>query len=270
LALIVAGRIFVLRPLLMASENVIGLSKGKLEVLASPTSSGEVKRLFNALEDLRTILSQRIEYTEQLKILSETDGLTGLVNRRLFDQIGTGAAEFATFPRSIGLILMDLDWFKRVNDTYGHLVGDLVLKHTASIVRRICRQGDIAARLGGEEIAIIVMDPAPMTSTHAIAECIRAELERSPITLDNGQVFVTASFGVAFGERGPTTWTYLIADADACLYRAKSQGRNRVCSTVDAGSASIAAGLITLQSAAIKAAEAASSTPLVHALEMSA
>ena len=133
-------------------------------------------RLFDALEGLRIILGEREQHTERLKVLSETDGLTGLINRRLFDRIGQGEPEFDSLPHDVSVIMMDLDRFKGVNDTYGHLAGDLVLKHAAMIVQRVCRKSDLAARYGGEEISIVILEQDGWVAMH-VAERIRSELE---------------------------------------------------------------------------------------------
>jgi diguanylate cyclase (GGDEF)-like protein len=186
-------------------------------------------RLFHAIEGLRMLLSEREQHTERLKILSETDGLTGLVNRRLFDRIGQGEAEFNTLSREVSVIMMDLDRFKGINDSYGHLAGDQVLKRAAAIVQRVCRKTDVAARYGGEEIAIIVFESDPWVAMH-VAERIRVELEVEPIVLADGRsIRATASFGVAHGKRGAAQWLTLVKAADGALYDAKEMGRNRVC-----------------------------------------
>jgi diguanylate cyclase (GGDEF)-like protein len=214
---------------MMASDHIVTLAHGdELDTLESPTDSQEMIQLFEALEGLRIILGERAQHTERLKVLSETDGLTGLVNRRLFDRIGQGEAEFDQLPRDVNLIMMDLDRFKRINDTYGHLVGDLVLKHAAEIVTRVCRKSDLAARYGGEEIAVVVLDSDASAATQ-VAERIRSELEATPVQLSDGRrLHVTASFGVASGRRGAGNWLRLVKAADGALYEAKSAGRNCV------------------------------------------
>ena len=229
-ALIAAARHFVLKPLLSASDHIVALSNGQpLDELKSPTESIEMLRLFDALEGLRVTLGEREQHTEQLKVLSETDSLTGLINRRLFDRIGHGDAEFDRLSRDVSIIMMDLDRFKGINDTYGHLAGDLVLKLAAQIVQGVCRKSDLAARYGGEEIAIVIFDQDAWVAMH-IAERIRRDLEAEPLVLADGRTIpVTASFGVAQGRRGGSHWLPLIKAADAALYKAKATGRNRVC-----------------------------------------
>ena len=228
--LIVAGRYYVLQPLMMASDHIVNLSNGEaIGELVSPTNSREMLRLFDALEGLRIILSEREQHTERLKVLSETDGLTGLINRRLFDRIGHGDPEFDEMSPDVSVIMMDLDRFKGINDTYGHLAGDQVLKHAAAIVQRVCRRSDLAARYGGEEISIIVFEPDEWVAMN-VAERIRAELEAKPvITPDGRRISVTASFGVAHGKRAGANWLTMVKAADAALYEAKASGRNRVC-----------------------------------------
>jgi diguanylate cyclase (GGDEF)-like protein len=157
------------------------------------------------------------------------------MNRRLLDRIGDGAIEFDALPRAVSVILMDLDRFKSINDTYGHTSGDLVLRHAARLAQRVCRKSDLVARYGGEEIAILIFDQDPWVAPH-VAERVRAELEGEPIRLEDGRLItVTASFGVAHGRRGGSQWLDVLNGADEALYRAKGSGRNRVC-THDAAS----------------------------------
>ena len=229
ISLIVDVRFRVLRPLLLASEQIIALADGALvEVVGSPTRIREIKRLFDAMEDLRQILRERLRYTELLKNLSETDELTGLMNRRSFDALGRNDPSYADLPQDVGLILMDLDWFKQINDSHGHAVGDEVLKRVADLMRRMTRSTEIAIRYGGEELAIVVLEQ-PRQASWPIAERIRGALERDGVVLDSGRrIPVTASFGIAYGRRSSEAWKQLIQDADRALYRAKAAGRNRI------------------------------------------
>jgi diguanylate cyclase (GGDEF)-like protein len=230
IALIFSARKLVFRPLLAARDKIIALSEGNdMAEISSPTSANEMRHLFDALEGLRVRLRDRIQYTERLKVQAETDGLTGLMNRRYLDRIGMGEPEFSELPDDVALILMDIDRFKGINDHYGHQVGDRVLKAVAEIVRKNAGETDLVARYGGEEMAVIVTDCTTVSAID-LAESLREALERAQIILDdNRQLSVTASFGVAHGQRGPDTWQSLVAAADVALYRAKSSGRNRVC-----------------------------------------
>jgi diguanylate cyclase (GGDEF)-like protein len=171
------------------------------------------------------------EANSKLKAMSDTDGLTGVVNRRRFDEVLE--AEWRRAARSglsLGLIMLDVDWFKKYNDSYGHQAGDACLQRVAEVLlSRARRAGDLAARYGGEEFAFI----APETdrkSLQTLAEEIRHALETLDLPHD-GSAFgkITASLGIAVRvpaeEQSPTQ---LILEADQALYRAKAEGRNRV------------------------------------------
>jgi diguanylate cyclase (GGDEF)-like protein len=126
----------------------------------------------------------------------------------------------------VGLIMLDIDDFKSVNDTYGHPQGDVVLKHVARVLRDTSREPDSPARYGGEEMAVILPHTG-LEGAYAIAERVRSSIEalRIPRLDDDGVLRITASLGVAASMNGSKD--ALIADADAALYRAKHEGKNR-------------------------------------------
>jgi diguanylate cyclase (GGDEF)-like protein len=162
-----------------------------------------------------------------MESLTRTDPLTGLANRRHFD--ATLAAELKRFDRyatPVSLVMVDLDHFKRVNDTYGHAGGDAVLAEVARRLQTMTRETDLVARFGGEEMCV-VLPSTSLDGAAQLAERLREVLAASPVPFDGEPIPVTASFGVATATRigGPAG---LIRDADAALYRAKHQGRNRV------------------------------------------
>lgn len=224
----------VIAPLFLVGHKIRALARLEpVGTVASPTGQPEIASIFEAVEDLFIVLEERAEHTQQLKQLAETDGLTGLMNRRLLDRIGDGAIEFDHLPRAVSVILMDLDRFKSINDTYGHTSGDLVLRHAARLAQRVCRKTDLVARYGGEEIAILIFDQDPWVAGH-VAERVRMELESTPVRLEDGRLLtVTASFGVAHGRRGGKQWLDVLNGADEALYRAKGKGRNCVCTHED-------------------------------------
>ena len=150
-----------------------------------------------------------------------TDALTGLLNRRALLQNPSH-----TLPAGTALVAMDLDYFKTINDRYGHDSGDQALKAFAELIRANIRPTDLAARMGGEEFCIVVSDPdprAPMT----IAERIRTQVEAMTIPTAGGPVRTTVSAGISFAS-GDETLQSLLIRADEALYEAKSEGRNRV------------------------------------------
>lgn len=157
------------------------------------------------------------------------DGLTGLYNRAYFhNQIGPLADAASRQGLGLGVLILDIDHFKRVNDTHGHDAGDLVLKEVATIVRDSIRPDDLAARYGGEEFVLALPVAAPDLATER-AERIRLNLSEARIVTERAIVRVTASLGLAFAEAGSfRSAGVLLAIADHGLYQAKHSGRNRV------------------------------------------
>ncbi|MGL4290648.1 MAG: GGDEF domain-containing protein, partial [Phreatobacter sp.] len=227
--LIVSARRFVFTPLLQARDMVIALADDRdIAPSTAPSRAQEMNRLFDAIGVLRGKLRERAALTEQLKLLAETDGLTGLLNRGALERIGETDTADQGLTGDVCLILMDIDHFKQVNDQHGHLVGDHVLIEVASLVRSVVRQVDIVARFGGEEIAILVPGH-DINAAIDLAKRMRLVLQQHEIVIPSGKhLSVTASFGVSRGRRGGQAWHQLIEAADDALYRAKSDGRNRV------------------------------------------
>ena len=186
----------------------------------------EELRKLNA--ELESIVAARtaelVQKNRELEVLSVTDRLTGLYNRRKLDQVlEEELVRCRRYGVEFGVIIMDIDHFKRVNDTYGHHVGDTVLETMASILREETRDADALARLGGEEF-VIVCRHSSLEGCIANAERIRAAIAARDFA---GVGHVTASFGAAACCEGDSSAT-LLERADAALYRAKAAGRNRV------------------------------------------
>lgn len=154
-----------------------------------------------------------------LMFSSTTDALTGVANRR---RLETYLAE-TNAPFSI--IMMDIDHFKKVNDTYGHGVGDEVLRHFARVAQKAMRPEDFLARYGGEEFTAVCS--ASLEQAAKVAERVRTSIENTPAKTSAGEIKITASFGVAKYEEGDTPES-VKERADRALYRAKQSGRNRV------------------------------------------
>jgi diguanylate cyclase (GGDEF)-like protein len=210
-------------PLVMYDE-VIGILS--VQSHAAGVFGPDHLRLLQAIAGQAAVAIQNARLYE----LANVDGLTGLYVRRYFDsRLREELLRAARFGGGFALLLVDLDDFKRLNDTFGHPVGDRVLRETAQLVRRRMRGIDIAARYGGEELAII-LPRTGLVDAHGVAERIRADLAEHRVALAGGQVVrVTASIGVAaFPESGPGEAADVIARADEALYRAKRSGKNRV------------------------------------------
>jgi diguanylate cyclase len=158
------------------------------------------------------------------------DGLTGLANRRSFDIVlANFLAELSPNAPGPSLLMADIDHFKHINDNYGHLFGDKVIRAIATILRENVKGKDIAARYGGEEFVVVLPD-TPLSGAYRVAELLRKTVAKSSIrrggsheSVDN----VTISIGVACHRPGETD-VELIARADKALYQSKQEGRNRV------------------------------------------
>jgi diguanylate cyclase (GGDEF)-like protein len=177
---------------------------------------------------LRAMTESLSARSETLEHAALTDGLTGMQNRRYFDEaLREYLAEFRRISKPIGLIILDLDHFKLVNDNHGHDIGDKVLREVASCLRDMTRYHDVVARLGGEEFAIV----APNMSEDLLlkfAERIRKSISALAIVAGNVRLKVTASAGIAVWD-GKETAEEFYRRADKMLYEAKKLGRNRVC-----------------------------------------
>jgi diguanylate cyclase (GGDEF)-like protein len=175
-------------------------------------------------------VSRRIEQDEEiLEQLATQDSLTGLYTRRMFHEyLDSELARSKRFNHPMSLLLIDIDNFKQVNDTYGHPTGDLVLRKLSGRLRRESRGIDYVCRYGGEEIAIILPETSVQNAQH-IAERMRLTVSSLPFDIDdtNSQP-ITISIGVASYPLHGDTDTFLISAADSALYDAKEQGRNRV------------------------------------------
>jgi diguanylate cyclase (GGDEF)-like protein len=189
-----------------------------------------VATLRRVLEEKETLAKRLEELNLVLATQAATDALTGLPNRRALEQVlarDLARAERTGDPLSV--VLLDVDHFKRFNDTYGHLVGDQVLRHMSGVVQRSLREGDFVARYGGEEFCL-VLPRATQEGALLAARRVRMAIERNRLKCDAGELSVTSSFGVTTYLPGvvPRTYEALFKEADEALYAAKEQGRNCV------------------------------------------
>jgi diguanylate cyclase (GGDEF)-like protein/PAS domain S-box-containing protein len=153
------------------------------------------------------------------------DPLTGLPNRRHCDDILAGGAWLSSRARSA--LVIDLDHFKAINDTKGHLVGDDVLREVGRRLRGVVREGDLVARWGGEEFCVLTLEGS--AGAEGLAERLRETIASEPCPTSAGPVWVTASVGFAAVRGGIVAAQALLAAADQAMYTAKRSGRNRVC-----------------------------------------
>jgi diguanylate cyclase (GGDEF)-like protein len=203
-----------------------------------PFTSGE-RELFAYLTNQASVSVENVDLHETVKRQAVTDELTGLFNHRRFQEVMKDEVERARrYGHELGLIMLDIDNFKQVNDTYGHLQGDMVLGEVARVLRQSAREPDEPARYGGEEMAV-ALPLTDLEGSYQFAERVRRRIEALDLPLLNGggSLRVTASFGVAsLATAGTADKDALVAAADVALYEAKRAGKNRtVRASVNAG-----------------------------------
>ena len=224
----------LLTPLLANTQRLLSLSRRARPL--GTVAEDDPRTLFAAFAQLEDELLQadrlrqeRDALIAELGIRAETDYLTGLANRRAFErELAQGVT---STPGQLAAIAFDVDHFKRINDTYGHAAGDLLLQQLAQRCRELLRPGDRIARIGGEEFAVLA-DVAQPADALALAERLRQGIAATPFAVGPTEALpVTASFGVAVTPRlAEGVPVRLLAQADAALYRAKHRGRN--CSEI--------------------------------------
>ncbi len=181
--------------------------------------------LIGSLADLVTVAIEHANMHEEKKRQAVTDGLTGIANRRHFNDTLTKEFERAKrYNNKLSLVLVDLDFLKKINDTHGHHVGDEAIKSIGSILNKSCRAVDLAARYGGEEFCLLLPD-TDSGDARNLAERIRSRIEHTEV---EGAGKITASIGVATYPQHGAGPEDLFQAADAALYAAKTGGRNRV------------------------------------------
>jgi diguanylate cyclase (GGDEF)-like protein len=221
---------------------VAGLQSGADDYLTKPVDEPELiarlntgKRIVELERNLRDANDGLRVANEENRRLSITDALTGAYNRRyLMDQLPREIERAARYGRELSVIMCDVDHFKKINDTFGHLAGDEVLKQFVEILQRSIRSSDWVTRYGGEEF-VIVLPETSVASAETAAEHLRDQVSKHAFHLDGAIRTVTASFGVTGWRTSPfagTTLDAVIAACDAGIYSSKAAGRNRVTTSV--------------------------------------
>lgn len=218
------------------------INPSKLSKLPSKISvesawyEGRIYPIKNKSTDLRSVIWYTVNITkrklleEELKLMAETDPLTGAYNRRYF--MKAISKEFSLSKRyhsSFSFLIMDIDFFKRFNDSYGHDVGDMVLKELVDICAPLMRDVDLFARFGGEEFVVILPNTA-IDGAFTIAERIRKEINEKKLKVTDNEVCFSVSIGISEVSISDQKVEDVIKRADQALYEAKESGRNRVCS----------------------------------------
>jgi diguanylate cyclase (GGDEF)-like protein len=208
--------------------KIRGLEQGASDYVTKPFDTGELVARVKVQLKIKSLQDELKRSNELLREMSITDPLTKLRNRRYLMEVLEQEIQRSARTRSpLSVIILDIDHFKKVNDTYGHQLGDEVLAVVGSLVGQTLRTYDVAARYGGEEFFLVLPD-TPLREARAVAERIRRDVEMLSFTDRLRSLHVTVSLGVAvFPSERATSQEALFREADKALYRAKQGGRNR-------------------------------------------
>ena len=219
-------------------DLVEGLNSGADEYLSKPFDPLELKARLRIGRRLLDLQSQLIEARDALHRQATQDGLTGLLNRTaIIDALQEEQARASRRQSGLGVLVADLDHFKRINDTWGHLAGDAVLRESARRMADVLRPYDRIGRYGGEEFLIVLPDCTRQV-TLDVGERIRTALSSEPLLADGSAVSVTVSIGASWADAKPFG-DELVRSADDALYVAKRSGRNRVVMEAEAPTESV-------------------------------
>jgi diguanylate cyclase len=200
------------------------------ELLLSATLPVTVVNILGVLllSDLLERERYRIGIQRALENEASLDPLTQLPNRRVLQREGDRCSKEAGVRRiPFSIIMLDIDHFKKINDSWGHSFGDTVLSRVADVIRQTVRKTDIAARYGGEEI-VVLLPNTDMSAAGIIAEKIRSDIETTVLMFEQETIHVTVSIGIACSHEPSADFKHVLEAADKALYRAKGAGRNRV------------------------------------------
>jgi diguanylate cyclase (GGDEF)-like protein len=195
----------------------------------------EKKRFYNdeigmLIEEFFIMKEKLQEEKQELQKMAEKDPLTNIYNRRAFFEMGTSFFKHAKRDNTpLCIIMVDIDFFKKINDTYGHQTGDMILKHLSKNVKQVLRENDLFARYGGEEF-IILLQKTDLEKARIVAEKIRSKIEKTPYKDEENEIYITVSLGIAQVDEKDSSLNETISKADTALYKAKENGRNQVSS----------------------------------------
>jgi diguanylate cyclase (GGDEF)-like protein len=220
------AKCFYISPLLSPQGQVTGLVR--VEASQKDSLDTEDQRLLESLVVLASLAAENVKLYRETQDLAVTDGLTKLLLRRpLIERLEDEMSRAVQTETPLVFILADIDHFKAVNDTYGHPVGDQVLRDIAALMKKCVRDVDLCGRYGGEEFAVL-LPATDLKGAKVVAERIREGVKARPFDLRGEQKVITLSLGVAVCPTDATQVEDLIQKADEALYRSKEAGRDRV------------------------------------------
>ena len=207
-------------------DLVAGLRAGAHDYLRKPFEPAELLARIGSAVHIKQLQDELRRRNDELDRVSRVDALTGLYNRRhLEEHLHRLGRDAIRTGRPLAVILLDVDRFKQINDTFGHAGGDVVLQRLAAHLQHVSRANEIVGRWGGEEFLLLLPD-SDVEVARTTAERIRRGMAERPVAIDGGMVTVTLSGGCAADTTGQVD--ALVNRADAALYRAKAAGRNRI------------------------------------------
>jgi len=207
-------------------DIAFALEAGADDYLVKPFDLDELSSRLAVANRIVSVQHQLIKARENLRVQATKDGLTGVWNRVTFLNLFESELDRASRSgATTGLLMLDIDHFKKINDRFGHLSGDLVLKEIADRLKRFLRSYDFLGRYGGEEF-MIALPGVTKAQLHEIAERIRLSIANEPVSLNASEINITLSIGAADVTPGRKNPIHAIAVADVALYHAKNMGRN--------------------------------------------
>jgi diguanylate cyclase (GGDEF)-like protein len=209
-------------------DVIRGLEAGADDYLTKPFDAGELRARLRVGKRILQLQDELIHARENLRFQATHDSLTSIWNRAaVLDLLHRELQRAFRTGGCTGILMLDIDHFKMINDNHGHLNGDLVLREVAARIKEVVRSYDFVGRYGGEEFLVVLSDCAKQDVCPS-AERIREAIARRPISVDGVEVRVTVSIGATFASSADTMEQRLLQQADIALYSAKRNGRNRV------------------------------------------
>ena len=215
-----------------SKENIVsGMEAGADDYVVKPFDQHELRVRIRAGQRIVQLQSELLVAKQDLLIQSRTDSLTGVLNRRaILSQIKTELSRAKREKKDLSLSILDIDHFKKINDTYGHMVGDDVIREVVKRISVAVRTYDSLGRFGGEEF-LVVMPGAKEIEAYSICERIRSAIGETDFAINGLKIHLTVSLGFVTGD-GNADIDDLIVRADKALYQAKGNGRNRTAQTL--------------------------------------